>query len=218
MEHVTPINKRKGRHQFLAIALGLIVPLFWSGIALAKPRTDTVYKQCACLCQAPGDVIGVITDISNTGGYSCGAYNGKTCNYYDPNTGGVRTGSTKYCGGFKPGGTVNFKAALSDRSGLIMRRGVESEQPAEPEMEINIPSEDTESGEIQDRAVPRMALPGRSLSFTGCGCKGGSGTCTVTTNPVPGGDSQTCYKGAADSCTGSCDFSWVSKGGTKAIQ
>jgi len=159
MEYVMQIKQLKTRNQALVIALGLIVPLLWSGIALAKPRTDVIYKQCACLCQAPGDVFGVITDFSNTGGYSCGVYNSKTCNYYDPNTGGVRTGTTKFCGAYKPGGTVTFKAPLASIDGAILRRGIEEgSNSQEPEMEINIPDDEPKSGEVQERAIPRMPI------------------------------------------------------------
>ena len=125
----------------LVLALGFTFVFTSPGVTWAKPKTGAIYKQCACLCQAPGDVIGVITDISNTGGFSCGAYNGKTCNYSDPATGGVRTGTTKYCGPFKPGGTVNFRAPLSGLKGSVLSRGIEGEQSGEGEMEITVPAE-----------------------------------------------------------------------------
>ena len=145
--------------------IGVMLALGLTGLFTAIETTwalpkNPIYKQCACICQAPGDIIGVITDFSNTGGYSCGAYNGKTCNYSDPTTGGVRSGTTKYCGPYKPGGTLNLRAPLVGTNGPILRRGLEGEQSLEGEMEIIVPSDETESGEIQERAVPRMPLAG----------------------------------------------------------
>lgn len=122
------------------LTLGFAVLFTPPGVTWAKPK-GSIYKQCACICQAPGDIIGVITDFSNTGGFSCGAYNGKTCNYSDSATGGVRSGTTKYCGPYKPGGTVAFRAPLSSLKGSVLSRGIEGDQSAEGEMEINIPAE-----------------------------------------------------------------------------
>ena len=130
------------------LALGFAVLFTSPGVTWAKPK-GAIYKQCACICQAPGDIIGVITEFSNTGGFSCGIYSGKTCNYSDSATGGVRSGTTKYCGPFKPGGTVAFKAPLSGLKGSVLRRGIEGEQTAEGEMEINVPTDENEPGEAR---------------------------------------------------------------------
>ncbi|MCA9500814.1 MAG: hypothetical protein R3B83_03290 [Nitrospirales bacterium] len=138
------------------LLVGLISLLTSPPHSLSKPRVDTIYKQCACLCQAPGDIIGVITDFSNTGSYSCGTYNGKTCNYYDPTTGGVRSGTTKYCGGYKPGGTLNFRTPSSGLKAPIVRRGLEgAESTPDLDVEINIPSDEPSSDTSQERPVPR---------------------------------------------------------------
>ncbi len=140
---MTPVTQThmwmRGR-MVLGVCAGLILVLTWVEVSLAKPK-GTIYKQCACICQAPGDIIGVITDISNTGGFSCGAYNGKTCNYSDPATGGVRSGTTKYCGPYKPGGTVIFRTPLSGITGSVLSRGIEGEQPEELDIEITVPAE-----------------------------------------------------------------------------
>lgn len=139
MTPVSPTHVCMRSRMVLGLGVGLIMLLTWAGAGLAKPK-GAIYNQCACICQAPGDIIGVITDISNTGGFSCGAYNGKTCNYSDPATGGVRSGTTKYCGPFKPGGTVNFRAPLSGITGSVLSRGIDGDQPEELDIEITVPA------------------------------------------------------------------------------
>jgi hypothetical protein len=144
MKSILQTNTWAINRRGLILVIGLAIISLSSGVAWAKPKT-TIYKECGCLCQAPGDVMGVITNIPNTGGYSCGAYNGKTCNYSDPATGGVRTGTTKYCGGFKPGGMISYRAPISGVKGQVLRRGIEGEQSAEGdekgEMIITVPAE-----------------------------------------------------------------------------
>ena len=144
MAHLRQCENWKSSSMGVMLALGLAVLFTSPEVTWAIPKSP-IYKQCACLCQAPGDVIGVITDISNTGGFSCGAYNGKTCNYSDPATGGVRTGTTKYCGGFKPGGTISYRAPIGGTTGSVLRRGIEDQQSgegeAEGEMIITVPGE-----------------------------------------------------------------------------
>ncbi len=130
----------KSHSMFLTLIVGLTIFFTWVEVGMAKPK-GPIYNQCACICQAPGDIIGVITDFSNTGGYSCGVYNSKTCNYSDPTTGGVRSGKTKYCGPFKPGGTVNFRAPMTGDKGAVLSRGIEEEQPADLDIEITVPAE-----------------------------------------------------------------------------
>lgn len=129
----------------LILAMGFTIGVTSPEVSLAKPKSGATYKECACICQAPGDALGVITDIRNTGGFSCGAYNGKTCNYSDSATGGVRTGTTKMCGGFKPGGTISFKAPIGGTTGSVLRRGIDDRESAEGEGEgeiiITIPAE-----------------------------------------------------------------------------
>jgi hypothetical protein len=144
MIRLLPTAMGKFCRMSVLVAMGFAIGFASPEVSWAKPKTGVAYKECACICQAPGDALGVITDIRNTGGFSCGAYNGKTCNYTDPATGGVRTGTTKNCGGFKPGGTISFKAPTAE-IGSILRRGIEGQQPAEGEergeMIITVPAE-----------------------------------------------------------------------------
>jgi len=204
---MTQSKPRQGNILFFALSVGLTLWIASPGVSVALQKKDAIYNECACACDGPTG--GGIIDIKNTGGFSCGAYSGKTCNYEDPATGGIRSGTTKWCTPYKPSGT---RAAALPRTGMnsaVMGRGVEAESPTVEEDKAG----PDPAGEVQERAVPRQGLPGKALSFTGCGCKGGSGTCTVSTSPIPGGDSQTCAKGASDTCTGQCDFSWVKSSG-----
>jgi hypothetical protein len=41
-------------------------------------------------------------------------------------------------------------------------------------------------------------------TFPGCGCKGGSGSCTISTDS--GGTGGSCYKRSTDTCNGQCGF------------
>ena len=107
---------------------GLCLGLLWPGTGFAKPK-DLVYNTCACFCD--GATGGGIIDIRNSGGYSCGAYNNRTCNYEDEATGGIRTGTTKWCGGFKPDGVQAMTLAPLSKD-AITRRGIEGDKPAEP--------------------------------------------------------------------------------------
>jgi|GEM_PF-3981369 len=186
MTHIPRSRKWKGTSMYLAVAIGITLFVTSAEVSLARQKQSAVYNQCACLCDGPTG--GTIIDISNTGGFSCGAYSNRTCNYEDPSTGGIRTGTTKYCGGFKPGGTKATMLAPSiGQNAPVMRRGVEGEdQP--------------ESGDVQERAIPRMRGPLSEVSPT-CGCSGGTGTCTVTTTDT----TATCSKGSG-TCTGTCKF------------
>lgn len=204
---MTQSKPRQGNILFLALSVGLTLWIASPGVSVALQKKDAIYNECACACDGPTG--GGIIDIRNTGGFSCGAYNGKTCNYEDPATGGIRSGTTKWCTPYKPSGTRAAALPRKDMNSAVMSRGVEGESPTVEEEKAG----PDPAGEVQERAVPRQGLPGKALSFTGCGCKGGAGTCTVSTSPVPGGDSQTCAKGASDTCTGQCDFSWVKSSG-----
>jgi hypothetical protein len=133
---------------FLALTVGLAVLFGSSGSSLAAPK-DPIYNVCACACYDPTTGFGeLLADIQNTAGVPCGAYNGRACSL----DGGTRTGTTKYCGGYKPGGTRAGMLAPSleqnapvlqqtpttpggmraPTTGTIQRRGIEGEQPAEP--------------------------------------------------------------------------------------
>jgi hypothetical protein len=190
----------------LASFAGLCLSFIWPSVGLALPK-DLTYNTCACFCD--GATGGGIIDIRNSGGYSCSAYNNKTCNYEDEATGGIRTGTTKWCGGFKPDGVrAMFQAPLSKDA--ITRRGVEGDQPAQPgpgpygptdaPSEATTPSQGLPSSDVQERAIPR---PGLGVAELNCSCDKGSGTCSVTSTD---GKSSTCYKGKDDTCTGTCMY------------
>ena len=191
---------------WLASVASVCLGLLWPSTSLALPK-DLVYNTCACFCD--GATGGGIIDIRNSGGYSCSAYNNKTCNYEDEATGGIRTGTTKWCGGFKPDGVKAMTLApLSLSKDAITRRGVEGDQPAEPGPgpygPTDAPSESVSppSGEVQERAIPRQRLGAAELN---CYCDGGNqGTCSVTSTD---GQTSKCYKGANDTCTGTCKYS-----------
>jgi hypothetical protein len=169
---------------FLVLAIGVATLLASSGISWAAKKQDTIYNVCACACFDPATGFGeILADIQNTAGVSCGAYNNRACSL----DGGTRTGTTKYCGGYKPGGTK--ATMLAPSTGLkapIMRRGVEGDQPP--------------SGEVQERAIPRMRL---GVAEMNCGCAKGQGTCSVTSKD---GKTSVCEKGPSDTCTGTCSF------------
>jgi hypothetical protein len=190
------ITRCKSYVSLLAMMIGPVL-LLPQGIGLAAQKQSTVYNQCACLCVGPTG--GAIIDISNTGGFSCGAYNSKTCNYEDPKTGGIRSGTTKYCGGYKPGGT---KAAMSGSGSAtttaptIMSRGTEPDSTVSADEKASAET----AGEVQERAIPRMGT-GLSAVSPSCSCRDGTGTCTVTTTETEA----KCYKGKG-TCSGTCKF------------
>lgn len=171
----------------LTIIMGLVVILVSPPSSFALKKNPAVYNQCVCACGGPGE--GGIVEISNAGGYSCGAYNNKTCNYEDPTTGGIRTSTTRWCQPYKPGGVRNAASAIvrAGQTGMVMSRGVEGEIDAAP-------------GEYKDSAIP-LSKPGRVMM--NCACEGGHGNCSVTSTD---GKTSTCHKGEGDSCTGTCAY------------
>lgn len=68
-------------------------------VASAKPKGGGG-SSCTCMCVAPSGVGGqLIKDQTyNSQGYSCGAFEGVTCNMDNPYTGGVATGQLVGCG------------------------------------------------------------------------------------------------------------------------
>src|SRR5207249_5563921 len=60
----------------------------------------------------------------------------------------------------------------------------------------------TGPGEVQERAVPRRALPGQGLSVSGCYCRGGTGGSSGITRL----EDQRCYKRPDDTCSGDCEL------------
>lgn len=115
---------------FLTVTVGLAVWFASSGVSEARAKKDLIYNECACACVLPGQSFGTITDIKNTAGLPCGAYNNKTCNVEDPETGGIRSGTTKECGPFKPSGTKGMvPPPIGTNPPVLQRRGVEGERP-----------------------------------------------------------------------------------------
>lgn len=169
----------------LTITMGLLLILGSPPAALALKKTPAIYNQCVCACGGPGE--GGIVEISNAGGYSCGAYNNKTCNYEDPTTGGIRTSTTRWCQPYKPGGVRNAVSAMAGQSSMVMNRGIEKTPNNAP-------------GEYKGSTIP-PSKPGSVMM--NCSCEGGNGSCSVTSTD---GMTSTCHKGEADSCTGTCSY------------
>jgi hypothetical protein len=81
----------------LAALLSFVVAMPQLAYALPKQGIG----KCTCMCIAPSGVNGgslVSINTYNSQGYSCGAFEGKTCNLDNPYTGGVSTGSLIGCG------------------------------------------------------------------------------------------------------------------------
>lgn len=182
------------RMHLFSWSLGLAVLFAWPGSGLTAQKESTIYNQCACFCDGPTG--GGIIDISNSGGFSCGTYNSKTCNYEDSKTGGIRSGTTKYCGGFKPGGTKAMRAPAITKEPMVMSRGTEPDSPATVEEKGSAET----TGEVQERAIPRQRVGAAELN---CYCDKGQGTCSVTSKD---GKTAVCEKGSAGTCTGTCMF------------
>lgn len=118
---------RKQHMTFFALIVMLSAFIAHPEMSLAKPKLP-IYNQCACRCVAPGDIVGSISHFNNNAGVSCGTYLGKTCNYTNPQTGGVSTGTLKNCGGYKPGGTQALQQTVPQVNAPITSRGVEGDK------------------------------------------------------------------------------------------
>lgn len=81
----------------LKIALICSVFVGLSQYASALPKQGT--GKCRCTCVAPSGIGGQLwsDNVYNSNGYSCGAFQGKTCNIENPNTGGIATGEIIGC-------------------------------------------------------------------------------------------------------------------------
>jgi hypothetical protein len=129
MTKIRWFDARRSTALLFGMTAGLAMAWLFPGDSEARAPKDLIYNECACRCVAPGDIVGSISHFNNDAGVSCGAYLGKTCNYSNPTTGGVSTGTLKNCGGYKPGGTKALQA-VPQVNAPIMRRGVEG-APAE---------------------------------------------------------------------------------------
>jgi hypothetical protein len=99
-------------------------------IASAKPKGGGA-GSCTCMCLAPSGVGGgtlVVDRTYDSHGYSCGAFEGATCNLDNPYTGGVSTGSLYGCGnaGSSTSATIHVSsfsgAQVVARSARFQRR------------------------------------------------------------------------------------------------
>lgn len=132
-----------GRNMILVtVIIGFAVGLASPGVSSARQKVPTVSKKCGCVCKDPATGFGeLLTDIDNTAGVSCSAYNSRPCSL----DGGTRTGKTQNCQndnslGKSPQGTLQQTPTTPGPmtgvpSGTIQRRGVEGEQPTSSEKE-----------------------------------------------------------------------------------
>jgi hypothetical protein len=171
----------------LAILFTLTVVLAaWAaspGDSLARQKRPTIYNQCACACYTPATGFGTILDIKNTAGVPCGMYNNRPCTGTDEN-GATISGTTKYCGDYKPGGTMAMLSTIPDTTLSIMSRGAAGE-----------------ASKQENESAALTSQPGNVMM--NCSCEGGNGSCSVTSTD---GKTSTCHKGEGDTCTGSCAY------------
>jgi hypothetical protein len=81
----------------LKIVIVFILVMVTPQLASALPKQGT--GKCRCTCVAPSGMGGELwsDNVYNANGYSCGAFQGKTCNIENPNTGGIATGEIIGC-------------------------------------------------------------------------------------------------------------------------
>jgi hypothetical protein len=170
----------------LVLTVGLTLTIVAPDLSSARQKKDAVYNQCACACYTPATGFGTILDIKNTAGVSCGMYNNRPCTGTDQN-GATISGTTKYCGGYKPGGTRAMLSAVPDTKLSVMSRGTEGEKQMSS-------GQENESAALTSR-------PGNVMM--NCSCDGGTGSCSVTSTD---GKTSTCHKGDGDTCTGTCAY------------
>jgi len=171
---------------FFALTVVLAAWMASPGDSFARQKRPTIYNECACACYTPATGFGTILDIRNTAGVSCELYNNRPCTGTDEN-GATISGTTKYCGGYQPGGTRAMLSAIPDTKLSATSRGVEGESP-------------TSSGPVNESAL-LTSQPGNVMM--NCSCEGGNGSCSVTSTD---GKTSTCHKGDGDTCTGSCAY------------
>lgn len=180
---------------FVVWTFGLAMLLGSSGVSLALPK-NPIYNECACACYTPATGFGTILDIRNTAGVSCELYNNRPCTGTDEN-GATISGTTKYCGPYKPGGTRAMLSTIPNTKLSVMSRGVEGETQ-------------TSSGQENEAAVVTLEPGNVAMS---CSCQGGNGSCSVTSID---GRTSTCHKGEGDGCSGTCMYPKGTISGTAA--
>lgn len=178
-------DRRQGSGMFLLLTVGLTLTIVAPDASYAKPKSP-IYNECACACYTPATGFGTILDIKNNAGVSCELYNNRPCTGTDEN-GATISGTTKYCGGYKPGGTRAMLSAIPNTTLSIMSRGTEGEKQ-------------TSSGQENESAA-LTSRPGNVMM--NCSCEGGNGSCSVTSTD---GKTSTCHKGDGDTCTGTCAY------------
>ena len=169
----------------LAVGVGVGLTIVAPDVTYAKPK-DPIYNECACACYTPASGFGTILDIRNSAGVACGMYNNRPCTGTDEN-GATISGTTKYCGPYKPGGTRAMLSTIPNTNLSVMSRGVEGETQ-------------TPSGQ-GDESAALASQPGNVMMS--CSCDGGQGSCSVTSKD---GKTSTCHKGDGDTCTGTCTY------------
>ncbi len=131
----------------LAVMVALASSMtFTPDVSFARPKTDVAPAKCGCICKDPTGFGDMLTDIQNTAGVACSAYNGKACSL----DGGTRTGKTMNCQTDNSSGTKSVErapsgtapgnlqqnpaaagAAKGSSAGAIQRRGLDGE-PSTP--------------------------------------------------------------------------------------
>lgn len=177
-------DKGQGFRMFLVLTVGLALTIVAPDVSSARQKKDSIYNQCVCACYTPATGFGSILDgIRNNAGVPCEVYNNRPCTGTDEN-GAVISGTTKYCGGYKPGGTQAMLSAVPNKTLSIMSRGVEGE-PSKQENES------------------AALIPQQGNVMLNCSCEGGKGSCSVTSTDAK---TSTCHKGDGDTCTGTCAY------------
>lgn len=191
MDMESGIGNTKLRVIFFTLTVVSTAWMASPGDSLALQKRPGIYNVCVCACSDPSTGFGeLVPDIQNTAGVSCEVYNSRPCTIHNED-GSTTGGRTKYCQGYKPGGTKAMTVAPSvlQNAPTIQRRGVETE------------SSTVEGSKApEDLAVP-MSNPGNVRM--NCSCEGGNGSCSVTSTD---GKISTCHKGDGDTCTGSCAY------------
>ena len=170
----------------LVLTVGLTLTIVAPDLSSARQKKDAIYNECACACYTPASGFGTILDIKNSAGVSCGMYNNRPCTGTDEN-GATISGTTKFCGGYKPGGTRAMLSAIPNTTLSVISRGTEGEKQ-------------TSSGQENESAALKPR-PGNVMM--NCSCDGGNGSCSVTSTD---GKTSTCHKGDGDTCTGTCAY------------
>jgi hypothetical protein len=141
-------NEGKSAATLLLLIVGLTSTTFAPDVSFARQKNEAVAAKCGCICKDPTGFGEMLTDIRNTAGVACSAYNGRACSL----DGGTRTGKTMNCQTDNSSGTKSLErvpsgatqgnlqqspaaagAIKGSPSGTIQRRGIEGESPTSSE-------------------------------------------------------------------------------------